>query len=60
MKEDADRVNHAIWSTMERVDDTADRVRSTVRAKTSWVVGAARGLRVALEEILRTQSKRTA
>jgi len=37
---------------MDRVDDTADRVRSNVRAKTSRIVGIVRGARVALEHIL--------
>jgi hypothetical protein len=52
VKEETDRVDHAIRSTMDRVDDTADRVRSNVRAKTSRVVGFVRGLRVAMEAIL--------
>ena len=52
VKEETERVDHAIRTTMERVDDTADRVRSNVRAKTSRVVGFVRGLRVAIESIL--------
>jgi uncharacterized protein YoxC len=52
VKEEAERVDYAIRSTMDRVDDTADRVRSNVRAKTSRIVGIVRGARVALEEIL--------
>ena len=39
-------------NTMDRVDNTADRVRSNVRAKTSRIVGIVRGARVALEHIL--------
>src|SRR6185437_6044642 len=42
---------------MVRVDDTADRVRSNVRAKTSRVVGFVRGLRVALESVLHTRNQ---
>jgi hypothetical protein len=57
VKEEADRVDVAIHRTMERVDDTADRVRSTVRAKTSWVVGVIRGLRVAIEGVLHSDSR---
>jgi hypothetical protein len=49
VKEETERVDMAIRTTMDRVDDTADRVRSNVRAKTSRVVGIVRGLRVALE-----------
>jgi len=52
VKEEADRMDHKIRSTMERVDDTADRVRSNVRAKTSRVVGFIHGLRVAIEAML--------
>ena len=57
LKEEADRVDVAIHRTIERVDDTADRVRSTVRAKTSWVVGVIRGLRVAIEGVLNSDSR---
>jgi pyrimidine operon attenuation protein/uracil phosphoribosyltransferase len=52
VKEETERVDTAIRTTMDRVDDTADRVRSNVRAKTSRIVGLVRGARVALEHIL--------
>jgi hypothetical protein len=52
VKDEAERVDTAIRTTMDRVDDTADRVRSNVRAKTSRLVGVVRGARVALEHIL--------
>jgi uncharacterized protein YoxC len=55
VKDETERVDQAIRTTMDRVDDTADRVRSNVRAKTSRVVGFVRGLRVALETMLHTQ-----
>lgn len=58
VKEESERVDQAIRSTIDRVDDTADRVRSNVRAKTSWIVGAMRGVRVAVEEVLHTDSRR--
>ena len=48
VKEETERVDQAIHSTMDRIDDTADRVRSNVRAKTSRLVGFVRGLRVAI------------
>src|SRR5438874_13070018 len=54
VKEESDRVDHAIRSTIDRVDDTADRVRSNVRAKTSWIIGVVRGLRVAIEGVLQS------
>ena len=49
---ETNRGDHAIRSTVDRVDETADRVRSNVRAKTSRVVGFVRGLRVAIEAML--------
>src|SRR6476661_9833204 len=52
VREEAERVDTAIRTTMDRVDDTADRVRSNVKAKTSRIVGIVRGARVALEHIL--------
>jgi hypothetical protein len=55
VKEETERVDQAIHSTMDRIDDTADRVRSNVRAKTSHLVGFVRGLRVALEGMLHSR-----
>jgi hypothetical protein len=52
VKEEADRVDHAIHTTIDRVDDTVDRVRWNVRAKTSRIVGIVRGARVAIESML--------
>jgi hypothetical protein len=49
------RVDHAIHTTMDRIDDSADRVRSNVRAKTSAVVVFVRGLRVAIEGMLHSR-----
>ena len=55
VKDETDRVDHAIRATIDRVDDTADRVRATMRAKTSRIVGFIRGVRVAIEGILRSR-----
>jgi len=52
VKQETDRVDHAIHHTIDRIDDTADRVRSNVRAKTSRLVGFIRGVRVAIEGML--------
>jgi hypothetical protein len=57
VKDETERVDQAIHSTMDRIDDTADRVRSNVRAKTSRLVGFMRGLRVALEGILQSEAR---
>ena len=57
VKDEAERVEHAIHATMDRIDDTADRMRSNVRAKTSVAVGIVRGLRVAIEVMRRSRSQ---
>jgi hypothetical protein len=57
VKEETERVDQAIHTTMDRIDDTADRVRSNVRAKTSRIVGFVRGLRVALEGMLHSEAR---
>jgi hypothetical protein len=55
VKLETERVDHAIHTTMGRIDDTADRVRWNVRAKTSRLVGFIRGLRVAIEGMLQSE-----
>ena len=57
VKEETERVDYAIHSTMDRIDNTADRVRSNVRAKTSRFVGFVRGLRVAIEGMLHSEAR---
>jgi len=55
VREETERVDQAIHTTIERIDDTAYRVRANVRQKTSRVVGFIRGLRVALESVMATR-----
>ena len=52
VREETSRIGLAIRTTMDRVDNTADRVRSNVRAKTSRLVGFVRGARMAIETML--------
>jgi hypothetical protein len=52
VKEETERVDQAIHTTIDRLDDTADRVRTNVRAKASVLVGVIRGARVAIEGLL--------
>jgi hypothetical protein len=52
VKDEAERVDTALRTTMDRVDDTADRVRSSVKAQTGRLVGVLRGARVALETMM--------
>ena len=58
VKAETERVDEAIHTTMNRIDDTADRVRTNVRARTSRVVGIVRGVRVALETFLQDRATR--
>ena len=55
VKSEAERVDNAIHSTIDRIDDTADRVRSNVRAKTSSLAAFVRGARAAVEGMLRSE-----
>jgi pyrimidine operon attenuation protein/uracil phosphoribosyltransferase len=57
VKAETERVDTAIHDTIDRIDNTADRVRSDVRAKTSALVGFIRGLRVALEGVLHREAR---
>jgi hypothetical protein len=55
VRQETERVDNAIHTTIDRIDDTAERVRWNVREKTSRVVGFIRGLRVALESVMATR-----
>ncbi len=46
------RVDHAIRETIERVDETADRVRSRMRTRVNRFVGVLRGIRAAIDHLL--------
>jgi hypothetical protein len=52
VKEETQRVDHAIHTTIDRVDDTVDRMRMNMRAKTSRIIGMVRGARMAIETML--------
>jgi hypothetical protein len=60
LKAETERVDDAIRTTIDRVDDTADRVRDNVRLKTSRIVGFIRGLRVAIEDFLEPRQQPSA
>jgi len=55
VKEETERVDYAIRTTMDRVDDTADRVKANMRYKTSRAVGFVRGVRAAIEGLLQSR-----
>ena len=52
----AERVDHAINGTMERVDETATRVRVGVHEKVSRAVGVVRGVRAVIISMLHKES----
>ena len=49
---ETERVDHAINTTIDRVDDTVDRMRWNMWAKTSRIIGIVRGARLAIETML--------
>ena len=52
VSQQTERVDHAITGTFDRVDETADRVRSSVREKGYQAVGVVRGVRAAIMSVL--------
>ncbi len=58
VNEETARVDHAIRDTIDRVDETADRVRVRVRTRASRLVGLLRGIRTALEVFLANETER--
>ena len=52
VSQQTERVDHAISGTMDRVDETAERVKGTVRDKVSYAVGIVRGVRAVLMSLL--------
>jgi hypothetical protein len=52
----AERVDHAISGTMERVDETATRVRAGVHDKVSQAAGVVRGVRAVIASLLHKES----
>jgi hypothetical protein len=51
-----ERVDHAITGTIDRVDETAARVRAGVHDKVSQVAGVIRGIRAVIMTLLHTES----
>jgi hypothetical protein len=52
-----ERVDHAIAGTMERVDDTAERVKSRVKSKVDQATGVVRGIRAVIMSLLASDSR---
>ena len=51
-----ERVDHAITGTIDRVDDTAQRVRMGVHDKVSQAAGVVRGVRAVIMSLLHKES----
>src|SRR3954469_24964598 len=54
VSEQTERVDHAISGTMGRVDETAERVKGSVRDKVNQAVGVVRGVRAIFASLIRT------
>ena len=52
VSQQTERVDHAISGTMERVDETAGRVKESVADKVNRVVAITRGVRAAIVTVL--------
>jgi hypothetical protein len=56
VRDETERVDRAIHHTVDRVDDTAERVRSTIRARTARIVRFVRGARSIIETFLQSRA----
>jgi len=56
VSQQSERVDHAITGTIDRVDDTAARVRDGVHEKVSQAVGVVRGVRAVIMSLLHRES----
>ena len=56
VSQQTERVDHAIAGTIDRVDDTAARVRAGVHDKVSQVAGVVRGVRAVIMSLLHKES----
>ncbi len=52
VSQQTERVDHAISGTIHRVDETADRVKGSVRDKVNQAVGVLRGVRAVITSLL--------
>jgi hypothetical protein len=54
VSQQTERVDHAITGTIDRVDETAERVKDRVRDKVSQATGVVRGIRAVIASLLTT------
>lgn len=55
----SERVNSAITTTFDRVDETADRVKTSLAYRVRRVAGVVHGVRAAIETLLNGHTRRT-
>jgi hypothetical protein len=60
VSQQTERVDHAISGTMDRVDETAERVKSTLRDKVAQAAGVVRGVRAIIMSVLHHDSRTNA
>jgi hypothetical protein len=54
---EAERVDHAIHGTIDRVDNTAEHLKSSVMDKVNYAAGIVRGVRAAIVSLLQTDHR---
>jgi hypothetical protein len=54
---EAERVDHAIHGTIDRVDNTAEHLKGAVRAKMHFAAGVVRGVRAAIVSLLQSDHR---
>ena len=59
VSQQTERVDHAITGTMDRVDDTAARVKSSVQEKVTHAIGVVRSVRALIISVLGGRAART-
>lgn len=57
VSQQTERMDHAINGTIERVDDTAERVKSSMRDKVNQAVGVVRGVRAVIMSLLNSDGR---
>ena len=60
VSQQTERVDQAISGTIHRVDETADRVKGSLRDKVYQAVGVVRGIRAVIASLLDTDSAQSA
>ena len=57
VSQQTERVDHAITGTIDRVDETAERMKSTLRDKIYQGVGVVRGVRAIIMSLLHSDAR---